>query len=668
MAAWYYKFSGQRVGPVSLTEIKILIASGQLSSDTSVRYGGDGAWRSVASTFLRTSDGALELREPVIAEPDMSSSAEAPTALVSPARQQPGTSGIADDADTGVYIDDRDRTIKSVKLAGAFVAGFIGIGLYFHAELVPFSMVAYCLAAVVGLKGINTSRRLLNNEPVFTMNSDGFTLPSWSRDAVPWQIVRDAERIRSKHSDALIFHIDRRAARNLSQTGFRGVLQRSVGWSSANPTLILSNINGNADILIAKANSFLAKSGVHRAPEFGDRNKDEVEIDSDAFKSRRLTMTYILMVVLACIYACEVAFGVEPLVKGEPTLTTLLVFGGTFRDSVFVDGQWWRLFTAPLLHANLLHLVFNLIALWFAGKLLERLIGLGWFLAIFFISALGGSIASLWLNPPNIIGVGASGGIVGLFAALIVASFRFPSGGTRTQLQISALRVLIPSLLPLIGAGADGEQIDYASHAGGAVAGCVAMLLILKLWPSPASFPRSGRAATIFNGAFAAIVILALLPIALVRHELVANPFRDFFAGRYQQAASSFAAKSEEDGAPTPYYRLWRYIAQTRGADPAALRNLRTAADASPKEWPRPIFLMFLGDATEESVAAQAANSDQKCEATFYAGEWYLMRGMPNEARDRFSVALASCPKTFMEYDGARGELEVMAGLKRPLP
>ena len=80
-----------------------------------------------------------------------------------------------------------------------------------------------------------------------------------------------------------------------------------------------------------------------------------------------------------------------------------------------------------------------MLALWRAGILLERLIGWRRFAVLFCVSAIGDSAASLLISPDNILGVGASGGIIGLFAAVIVASFYFPSGPLPEALRIGAI-------------------------------------------------------------------------------------------------------------------------------------------------------------------------------------------------------------------------------------
>src|SRR5208283_6230464 len=96
------------------------------------------------------------------------------------------------------------------------------------------------------------------------------------------------------------------------------------------------------------------------------------------------------------------------------------------KSLVLEDGQWWRLFSAPLLHGGLLHIAFNGIALYFAGAVLENVIGRAWFAGVFAVSAVTGSAMSLLINPDSLISVGASGAIMGLFAAAFVVAYRYP--------------------------------------------------------------------------------------------------------------------------------------------------------------------------------------------------------------------------------------------------
>ncbi|MEX1249529.1 MAG: rhomboid family intramembrane serine protease, partial [Acidimicrobiia bacterium] len=78
-------------------------------------------------------------------------------------------------------------------------------------------------------------------------------------------------------------------------------------------------------------------------------------------------------------------------------------------------GEWWRIFTAALLHASVTHILFNMWALWVLGPQVERGVGVGPYLAMLIASAgVGGSIAFHFGGPFDI-GVGASGAIFGLF-------------------------------------------------------------------------------------------------------------------------------------------------------------------------------------------------------------------------------------------------------------
>src|SRR5262249_27125974 len=129
------------------------------------------------------------------------------------------------------------------------------------------------------------------------------------------------------------------------------------------------------------------------------------------------------------------------------------------------------------------HLIGNAVALVLAGLVLERLIGWGWFLATYCVSALAGELLSMQLLDPQTVDVGASGAIMGLLGATLVCSLHAGARTQRGRMRVLALRVMIPALLPLAGdSAAHGLQTNYSAHLGGALAGAGMGLLINTLW------------------------------------------------------------------------------------------------------------------------------------------------------------------------------------------
>ena len=217
-------------------------------------------------------------------------------------------------------------------------------------------------------------------------------------------------------------------------------------------------------------------------------------------------LTSLMVAALAAVFVVEQLVAVAP---GHglfaPDVRTLVAMGGLSRRLVIERGEWFRLFTAPLLHGDLFHLLFNGIALWMAGALLEPLAGRSRLLALFFAGALGGSVLSMAVNPANLVSIGASGAIMGLFAAAVVLAYRFPAGAQRNAIHVGLLRVLVPSLIPL--AAGSGNRIDFAAHLGGAAAGLLAGGFVAATWPRAAPRPRFAGAAV--AAAVAAVAVLA---------------------------------------------------------------------------------------------------------------------------------------------------------------
>jgi membrane associated rhomboid family serine protease len=185
---------------------------------------------------------------------------------------------------------------------------------------------------------------------------------------------------------------------------------------------------------------------------------------------RSTSMTKSLLLVLAAVFVVEVVKSGG----GTPTGRTLFDMGALYPRAV-AQGQWWRLVTVMFLHANIIHIAFNAWALWIFGQFVESSLGRWPFLAIFVVSAFIGSVASYAFGPVQELGVGASGGIVGLFGAFIVYNLRRRHlEMARGNLRLALFLILLNSILPLLGGTLGIGTIDYRAHLGGLVAGFIA--------------------------------------------------------------------------------------------------------------------------------------------------------------------------------------------------
>lgn len=213
-----------------------------------------------------------------------------------------------------------------------------------------------------------------------------------------------------------------------------------------------------------------------------------------------------ILALLSIVFAIELNHG-TPEAPGTPSLDTLVELGGIGRALVFEHGQWWRIFTAPLMHADAGHLVSNAIGLLLAGWLLEPLIGRAWYTAIFAVGAVAGSIGSL-LTSAAIVSIGASGAIMALLAAVLVWCLPFEDQPRGKRLHRTAVWMFVSALLP----SANGH-IDLGAHLGGAVAGGLLGFLLQIFWPETEERPGHTRLAAHIS---AAGLVLSVFSFGLV--------------------------------------------------------------------------------------------------------------------------------------------------------
>ncbi len=163
-------------------------------------------------------------------------------------------------------------------------------------------------------------------------------------------------------------------------------------------------------------------------------------------------------------------------------------------------GEYWRLWTVTLLHGDLLHLLFNMYALWLAGPIVERWYGRVRFLAFYLALAAAGSVASFVFGG-DAPAVGASGAIFGLFGILLAAGRLHNPVDRQSRALVGQIGMLI--LINLAFGFASGGSIDNAAHLGGLVAGLWLGALVLptgvptlsSLWqrPSVGAVPTRGQ-------------------------------------------------------------------------------------------------------------------------------------------------------------------------------
>jgi membrane associated rhomboid family serine protease len=164
-------------------------------------------------------------------------------------------------------------------------------------------------------------------------------------------------------------------------------------------------------------------------------------------------------------------------------------------------GEWWRLFTAPLLHGNLLHFLMNASAVTYLGKRLEVFARWPHLPLVFLIAAYAGGLASRnFVSAPS---VGASGGLMGWLGFLLVFETlhaRLVPRGARRRL---AAGVLLTALIGLIGY----RFVDNAAHVGGLLAG---MIYAAIVFPKSSSVQRPASNLTDrIVGTLASLAIVA---------------------------------------------------------------------------------------------------------------------------------------------------------------
>jgi membrane associated rhomboid family serine protease len=148
---------------------------------------------------------------------------------------------------------------------------------------------------------------------------------------------------------------------------------------------------------------------------------------------------------------------------------------GLFRPTFLSEP--WTAITSMFAHADMYHLLFNMIALYFFGSYLVQLVGERSMLAIYFIGGIVGSLFFWLLGPVNGLAVGASGAIFALGGALAVLR-------PMTRVIVFPIPAPIPLWIAVIGGGVlmslVSPNVAWEAHLGGLLAGIIGGLLISR--------------------------------------------------------------------------------------------------------------------------------------------------------------------------------------------
>lgn len=194
----------------------------------------------------------------------------------------------------------------------------------------------------------------------------------------------------------------------------------------------------------------------------GDINK-KTEMDAiqaeEVFKPKKPIVTYIIIAMNIIVFLLMYIFG-----KGSDDVTTLLQFGANNRYYVVVLHQFYRLLTSSFLHIGIVHLGFNMFALYVIGSQVEGFFGRIKYLVIYLGSAITASLLSICFS--NSISAGASGAIFGLLGALLYFGYHY-----RLYLGSTIRSQIIPIIVINLIFGFIMSGIDNAAHIGGLIGG-----------------------------------------------------------------------------------------------------------------------------------------------------------------------------------------------------
>jgi membrane associated rhomboid family serine protease len=184
-------------------------------------------------------------------------------------------------------------------------------------------------------------------------------------------------------------------------------------------------------------------------------------------------ITKALIVINLAIYLVTAVQGAGLNSPGGALLGRFILVGSNLHGRFFVpygdlahDHQWYRLVTAMFLHASILHIAFNMYALWVIGRPVEQYLGTARYLGLYFVSGLAGSAGALLQSPFTPV-LGASGAIFGILGAMMILEWQVTGSLAGQAAALVAINLGLSFVIP---------GISWGGHVGGLIGGILIML------------------------------------------------------------------------------------------------------------------------------------------------------------------------------------------------
>ena len=223
-------------------------------------------------------------------------------------------------------------------------------------------------------------------------------------------------------------------------------------------------------------------------------------------RARRVAIEGTGGIVTKALLALNLAVFLMQISQGDVRGISSTIFeNGALYGPLVAEGEWWRIVTAGFLHIGPIHILFNMLMLYWFGTPLETLLGRGRFLAIYGISILAGSAGALIFAPAEVT-VGASAGVFGILGAGLVLERRGINVFGGAALAIVVFNLALTFLL---------NNISIGGHIGGLVGGSLAILVLSRFGQAHAAYAR--LTATTVGGLVALAVASIVIAYARVR-------------------------------------------------------------------------------------------------------------------------------------------------------